>query len=162
VRISRTLLLLVIVGGLIGCGRESRRDAATIDRERFIEANVALRQVPPDTALADSLRHEVLAQHGVSEEDLRAFVLARTDRPAELSAIWEEIHLRMLEQRAAEALPEDEDSIDDAVDDDQAEISPSGPLPETDTILDPEWTIPLRHRIQRTLDTLPWRTEDEG
>jgi hypothetical protein len=100
----RTLLILLVLATVSGCGRDPERGYATIPRERFIETNVALRQIDRAAPEADSLRAEVLAEHGVTEEDLRAFVIARSERPGELAAVWDEIRQRLTD-RSAETEP---------------------------------------------------------
>jgi hypothetical protein len=91
------LLLLSLLGG---CGREPQ-PGTELTRERFIETNVALRAIPRDTLQADSvaqdsLRQAVLAEHGTTEEELRGFVMALSERPGELAAVWSEIHERLM------------------------------------------------------------------
>jgi hypothetical protein len=100
----RTTLVLLVLTTTFGCVRDPERGYATIPRERFIETNVALRQIDRAAPEADSLRAEVLAEHGVTEEDLRAFVTARSDRPGELAAVWDEIRQRLTD-RSAEVEP---------------------------------------------------------
>jgi hypothetical protein len=100
----RTLLILLVLATVFGCGRDPERGFATIPRERFIETNVALRQIDRAAPEADSLRAEVLAEHGVTEEDLQAFVTARSDRPGELASVWDEIRQRLTD-RSAEMEP---------------------------------------------------------
>lgn len=110
------LLIVLAVGAAPGCGREPQAVDGTIPRERFVEVSVALRQIDADSATVDSVRAEVLARHGVTAEQLRDFVHAHGERPAELAAIWDEIARRLQEAEAAaapgaEAVEEATDSL---------------------------------------------------
>jgi hypothetical protein len=89
--------LLAVLTAASACGGEGRQGERTLSRDRFIETNVALRQIERSAENADSLRGVTLAEHGVTEEQMRAFVSARSDRPAELAEIWGEIHQRLFE-----------------------------------------------------------------
>jgi hypothetical protein len=97
----RTMLLVLMIAATAACGRDPDRGYDTIPREQFIATNVALRELDRQAPEVDSLRQEVLAQHGVTEDDLRAFVMARSHRPDELAAVWNEIHLRLTERTPA-------------------------------------------------------------
>jgi hypothetical protein len=93
---------LLLFLALSACGRQATEAERALPPERFIEVNVALREIPRDHEQADSIRAMVLGEHDVSEEELRRFVLARSAEPAELAAVWDEIHRRLIERRADE------------------------------------------------------------
>jgi hypothetical protein len=92
-RPSRPLLLAALLAALAsGCTPDD--EARTIPPDRFVGVNIELRLVDEmeDTeAGRDSLRREVLDRHGVTPEDLERFVEVRTDRPADLAAVWRRI-----------------------------------------------------------------------
>ncbi len=97
--------LFVLTGGLAstGCGE---RAAEGISRETFMDVMVALRQearVTTDSLAFDVRRGEILAEAGVTDSALFAFVRARERDPEEMSAIWDAIDTR-LNSPAAEQL----------------------------------------------------------
>ena len=75
---------------LAACGGEDAR-AGLISRQRFIDANIALRVIPDTAAKADSLRAAVLKKHKVTEKDLTAFLAQAQRDPEELAKVWTEI-----------------------------------------------------------------------
>lgn len=89
-RVSRRIWLLsallvwTVTAG--GCERRATLRANTISRERFIATNVALRTL--DTAKTNHA--EVLKRSRVTEDQLRAFVLAHA-RDTLLAGVWDEI-----------------------------------------------------------------------
>ncbi len=107
-RRCRALLALVGLLTLAGCERVGDPARRTLPRERFIEVNVALRQVEPEAPEADSARAAVLSEHGVTAEQLLAFVQARSGRPQELAQIWAEIQERLDSLTVADTVPEEE------------------------------------------------------
>ena len=84
--------IAICLAGLItlGCERIPERPGATISRERFVAVNVALRTA--DGVAAQ--RAQILKQHGVTEQQLRAFVRAYS-RDTTLVGAWEEIAKRI-------------------------------------------------------------------
>lgn len=109
-RRCRFWLLAGLLAALTGCGGGPDQGARTISRETFIEANVALRQVDPGAEDADRRRAEVLEEHGVTADALRAFVEIRSQTTGELAEIWEEIGERLREQQADTISPATETS----------------------------------------------------
>ncbi|MGI9181266.1 MAG: hypothetical protein ACR2H9_12310 [Longimicrobiaceae bacterium] len=94
-RLRRLMLVLLALLPLAACDRAGAPARRTVAAERFIEVNVALRQIDAEAPEADSARAAVLAEHGVTEEQMLAFVRARSDRPQELAQIWAEIQQRL-------------------------------------------------------------------
>ena len=79
--------VLVVWGSASGgCDRRGAQTRDIISQEKFVAANVALRT--GDTA--HDARVEALKQHGVTEDQLRAFVAAHAGDTL-LAAVWEEI-----------------------------------------------------------------------
>lgn len=94
----RRFLGVLLTAAVLACGgREPASTEAAITREQFVETYVALRRIAGDTAVVDSLRTVVLAEHGVTEEELRNFVVDRGEHPEELASVWEEIFRRLEE-----------------------------------------------------------------
>lgn len=83
---------------MTGCG--SSTDAATVDREEYIELYVELLRVSAaaeDSAEAARLRGQVLTRAGRTPEDLSAFVGRHADDPDYLADVWSEIERRLRE-----------------------------------------------------------------
>lgn len=79
--------VLVVWGSASGgCDRRGAQTRDIISQEKFVAANVALRT--GDTA--QDARVEALKQHGVTEDQLRAFVAAHAGDTL-LAAVWDEI-----------------------------------------------------------------------
>jgi len=103
-----------------------------MSRERFIEANVALRQIDRTDPAADSLRAVVMQEREIGEGDLERFVQARDSRPGELAAIWQEIHERLAEaQLPPEAITDVDGDSEPLPAEDAASVTP--PTPGTDS-----------------------------
>jgi hypothetical protein len=80
--------------------------APTLDRETFIQVYVELRiaaLTQDDATLTDEDREQILAGHGITEEDLFAFADEHGDDPAYMVQVWEEIEERLNEDPEAEA-----------------------------------------------------------
>lgn len=60
-------------------------------RTKFVEVSVALGRLDPAAPDHDARVAEVLREHGVSAEEMEAFVEARSGEPEELAAVWEEV-----------------------------------------------------------------------
>jgi len=96
------ILLVLLLVLTAACDRRPQDADGVLSTERFVEINVALREIPRDHERADSLRAAVLGEHEVQEDDLRRFVLARADRPDEIASVWEEIHRQLIEGQLPE------------------------------------------------------------
>jgi hypothetical protein len=104
-KLAAVLLLLLAAA----CDRPPRTSSNTISEDRFVEAYVAMSRVradtiTEDTARADSLRAAVLAEHGLTEEQMREFVSARSRNPQQLATVWEQIRTRL--EQGDDPLPE--------------------------------------------------------
>ena len=78
---------------------------ATIDREVFVETYVALRVAqlhgPGSNPLPAEERARVLAERGVTEEELLAFVEAHGRDPQFMERLWQDVEARLEEIRNA-------------------------------------------------------------
>lgn len=67
--------------------------------EQFVETMVELRRAAltagTDTARFEALRRAVLEEHGVTEEELRAYVAARTDDLDHMATVWDSVAARL-------------------------------------------------------------------
>lgn len=80
---------------LPGCGPE---EEATIPRETFVAAYVELRVAAlerDDARVPDADRDRILAEHGVTAEDMVAFAEVRGRDPAFMRDVWAEIEERL-------------------------------------------------------------------
>lgn len=76
-----------------------------LTRDQFVDVIVALREAEQELvqeAPADSLqprfiqrRDEILAEHGVTADDLRTFVRRHQERPSVMAEMWERIAERL-------------------------------------------------------------------
>jgi hypothetical protein len=97
VNIWRSAALAIVLLAPLGCDRASQASANTIPDERFVGAYVAISRVEGDSVRLDSIRAAVLAEQGVTEEQMRAFVDARSGNPLQLAAVWDRIRERLSE-----------------------------------------------------------------
>ncbi len=70
----------------------------TIDREVFIGTYVDLRMAAIDTdsaQVSEAERAEILARHGVTEDDLVTFADAHATRLEFMREVWNDVELRM-------------------------------------------------------------------
>lgn len=85
----------VVVCGLAAC-RGAAPDA--IDREVFVDTYVDLRIAALDTdsaKLSETDRAEILARHGVTEDDLLTFADAYAAELDFMRDVWSDVELRM-------------------------------------------------------------------
>ena len=90
-----TALALVLVS--LACGGEDGRTAA-LDRNAFVEVYVDLRLAAlsaPSRQLTPERREEVLRTHGVTEQDVLAFVEAHGRDVDYMQEVWAEVEARM-------------------------------------------------------------------
>lgn len=89
------LLSAVLLAGLAACGGGITE---TIDREVFIDTYVDLRTAALDTdsaKVAETDRAEILARHGVTEEDLLTFADVHATELEFMRDVWNDVELRM-------------------------------------------------------------------
>lgn len=97
--------------GVSGCGPA---EEAAIPRETFIAAYVDLRMAAldrDDARVPDAERDGILAEHGITPEDLVTFAEVRGRDPAFMRDVWAEIEER-LNVNPAEAEPSPPDSTE--------------------------------------------------
>lgn len=61
-----------------------------VDRDTFVAAYADLRRAAGDS-LDEAARDSILARHGVTADELRAFVERHSDDPATLAETWREV-----------------------------------------------------------------------
>jgi GTPase len=96
---SRTTILCILLASVAGCERES--EPAGLPQSRFIEAMVELRKAArgvQDTAAFAARRQQVLADAGVTEAQLRAYLTTHIRDLDHLAAVWESINVRLSEE----------------------------------------------------------------
>lgn len=86
------------IGLLLGaCAADET--AFGVSDERFIATMVDLRQAAmtagPDTAQFEQLREGVLARHGVTEDELRAYMDMNSGDLSHMAAIWDSVAVRL-------------------------------------------------------------------
>jgi len=130
-----TVFVLLAALTVAGCGRAPGTPDDVMSRERFIEANVALRQIDRTDPAADSLRAVVMQERDIGEGDLERFVQARDSRPGELAAIWQEIHERLAEAQLPPEPITDVDGASEALPSDEASsVAPPTPVTDSDAV----------------------------
>lgn len=91
----RTLAGLALLLTLAACGgADDGASANVIDRESFVATYVELRVAAlhaPDLELTEQQRTEILARHGVDEEDLLEFADVHGRDIQYMSDVWNEI-----------------------------------------------------------------------
>lgn len=90
-------MLLVSVAG---CQREA--EPAGLPQSRFIEVMVELRKAArevADSAAFAARKQQILADKGVTEEQLRTFLTTHIRDLDHLAAVWESINVRLTEDQ---------------------------------------------------------------
>lgn len=99
-----TLAALALLLGMAGCegATPGSGDDDAIDRETFIDVQVELElaQERPGTPPATE-RERILAEHGLSDEELRAFIEVHGSDDDYMQDVWEEVDRRVIEERGA-------------------------------------------------------------
>ncbi len=93
----RTALLAVTLG-VAACRGGSHSEAGALDREVFIATYVDLRAAAiraEGMVLSDAERAEVLARHGVTEEQLVDFARLHGQDVEFMRTVWDEVEARM-------------------------------------------------------------------
>lgn len=94
----RTLARGLLVATLLSAVACSGPSGDSIEREVFVAAYVDLREAALDTdtmRLGDTDRREILARHGVTEEDLLTFAEVHAYELEYMRDVWNEVELRM-------------------------------------------------------------------
>jgi hypothetical protein len=95
-----TALLALVLAGCGDLGPQAERQK-TLTVAQFVDVIVALReadrQADPDSAAVEYERRrpEILAEHGVTEEQLREFVDRNQARIDRMAAVWDTISRRL-------------------------------------------------------------------
>ncbi|NIS00632.1 MAG: hypothetical protein GWN99_06085 [Gemmatimonadetes bacterium] len=79
----------------VGC---PDREPGPISREEYIDAYVRIlraAEAAPDTAAASDSARRILAERGLTEDDLMEFAESYVEDPTELARIWEKIEERL-------------------------------------------------------------------
>ena len=104
----RTSTLLILAAGTLFTGTGCSQDASPpqpegiIDREAFIQAYMELRAagvVTPDQSLHPAEADRILAEQGLTDQDLLDFVEAWGRDPVFMENLWTEVDDRMRESR---------------------------------------------------------------
>ena len=94
-----TIFLCVLLALLAGCEREA--EPAGLPQSRFIQVMVELRKAArgvPDSAAFEARKQQVLADAGVTEAQLRAYLAAHVRDLDHLAAVWESINVRLTKE----------------------------------------------------------------
>lgn len=93
------LAWLLVAVTATGCGDDgSPRPVETIDREVFVQTYLDLRVTALETeegTVTPEQRAEVLAEHGVTEEDLIEFARVHGSDPVYIEDVWNEVKQRI-------------------------------------------------------------------
>lgn len=92
----RTLAILLVTLGSVACGEST--DAATIERGEFVETYVALRTAALQRGMAavdEPLRDSVLAEAGVTEEELLTFADVHGGDLEFMRGVWADVSARL-------------------------------------------------------------------
>ena len=95
----RTIFLCVLLALLAGCERET--EPAGLPQSRFIQVMVELRKAArgvQDSAAFEARKQQVLADAGVTEAQLRAYLAAHVRDLDHLAAVWESINVRLTKE----------------------------------------------------------------
>jgi hypothetical protein len=113
---SRWLVMGLLAGIAGGCGPGD--PATPISNDTFIEVQVALRTAMGPVELDSATRADILAHHGVSEADLRAYVRSYRDRPERLQPVYDAIAQRLEPPLPApDSIPADTSTAEAMLDD---------------------------------------------
>ncbi len=98
-RTTGALLLLALLAGA-GCGGEGTAPDAerALSRDAFVAAYLDLRLAAlrtPEAEIRPEDRAEVLARHGVTEEDLLRFVEVHGGEVELMKTVWDEVQARL-------------------------------------------------------------------
>jgi hypothetical protein len=85
-------MLVPLLALAAACGGD-KGPAGVIPREKFVAVNVALRSLPDSATPA--ARAATLRKHGVTEQQLKAWVNGHAREPQEMAKAWEEIAFKL-------------------------------------------------------------------
>jgi hypothetical protein len=94
--VGRVLAVLLLVSVLSACddGIPGSEEGSTIDRQQFVAAMVGLRAAAvrsPSGRVNAAQRDEILAEHGLDEEDLMRYVEVHGTNVPHMTEVWAEI-----------------------------------------------------------------------
>jgi hypothetical protein len=94
-----TMLFCMLLASFAGCQREA--EPSGLPQSRFIEVMVELRKAAQgvqDSAAFATRRAQILADAGVTEAQLRAYLTTHIRDLDHLAATWESINVRLTEK----------------------------------------------------------------
>lgn len=103
VRVGLAALAVVLAGGSSGCaGEPTTEEVGALTPDAFVDVIVALREAEREAVVEDSAhlvfqarKEEILAEHGVTEEDVRDFVRLHEGDFALMDRLWDTIAQRL-------------------------------------------------------------------
>jgi hypothetical protein len=105
--VTRAAAVVAMIALLADCDGGAERGG--IERAEFVATFVDLREATVRGTLDSASRDSILAAHGVTEAELRAYVEARSDDPDALAETWREV-LDSVAARDSAAAPPDSNS----------------------------------------------------
>ena len=115
------ILVLALPSLLSGCGAREEAEAPdreTISQEAFISTFVALRRgalASEEGVITGEQRERILAEQGVTEEELLTFVEVHGRRIDFMEGVWNEVEARVLGRDEADTLDPDDESPPDTL-----------------------------------------------
>lgn len=102
IRPTPPVLALILACGLGACdpGVPTSEGTAPVDRETFVETFVELRREAlqwEGTRIPEGERDRILAEHGVTEGDLRTFIEVHGRNVPFMSLLWADVESRMMD-----------------------------------------------------------------
>jgi hypothetical protein len=101
-RATRAVAALTLAAGLLlllaGCPSADPAGSQSIQREQFVQVVVELRQAEQQARTApdfEERKAEILARHGVTEEELMQFAARHGSEVRVMLEIWDTIHARL-------------------------------------------------------------------
>lgn len=116
-----TALILILVTAPVACdpGFPTSEGEASVDRDTFVEIYVELRLAALEWEsgrIPEAERDRILAEHGVSEDDLREFIEVHGRNVPFMNDVWNEVANRIRGEMEPEdglpGLPEGELELD--------------------------------------------------
>jgi hypothetical protein len=110
--VGASLLFLTVLAATCGRG-----PTAPVDTDTFVDAVVALRVAAARAEAPDDFvrrRPEILAELGVAEEDLRAYVEAWAHHPAHMAGVWTAVRDALRRETVLEGQADPADELMDS------------------------------------------------